>query len=282
MPRQARAAICALALALLAAACGRPADTLRIAATTSVDNSGLLEAVLPAFTRETGVEIHVIATGSGRAINIARRGDVAALITHEPIGERALFGDGLVRYYRKVMFNRFVIAGPPGDPAGVAAARSLDDAMRRIAASTTPFVSRGDRSGTHVRELALWDAAGVRPAADRLIETGQGMGPTLRIASERQAYVLTDEATLAQLSAGVALEALFLNHGALINTYAVAVLTTARAAHAPRAEAFARWLAEGDGQRAIGAFQIDGRRAFAPWPPGADASRPEALPEARR
>src|SRR5690606_33848889 len=151
--------------------------------------------LVPAFTQDTGIELHVIATGSGQAFNLARRGDVALLMTHEPVGERALIDEGIITHYRKVMFNHFVIAGPADDPADVRRAASAADAMRRIAESGTPFISRGDESGTHVRERRLWTAAGVAPAAGGLLETGQGMGPTLRVASERQAYVLSDEGT---------------------------------------------------------------------------------------
>ena len=264
---------------MLAVSCGPSDRTLRIATTTSVDNSGLLVAILPAFTRETGYEVHVIATGSGQAINLGRRGDVALIVTHEPIGERALFSDGLIRYYRKFMFNRFVIAGPALDPAGVRHAQSAADAMRRIAARGAAFVSRGDESGTHVRERTLWHEAGVRPAAGRLIETGQGMAATLRVASERQAYVLTDEATLGQLSPAITVGALFMGDPSLANTYAVSLLTTARPARSPAAEQLARWLAEGPGQALIAGFTVRGRPAFFPWPAGVDARSPESVPE---
>ena len=272
-----------LAAALtVATACAPPADTLRIATTTSVDNSGLLEAILPAFTRDTGYRVHVIATGSGQAINLGRRGDVAMLITHEPIGERALFDDGLVRYYRKFMFNRFVIAGPPGDPARVSRADSAVDAMRRIVAAGAPFASRGDESGTHVREKTLWAAAGVRPAGSLLIETGQGMASTLRVASERQSYVLTDEATLAQLAPVVAIGVLFMRDDALSNTYAVSILTTTRPHRSPAAESLARWLAEGPARDLIAGFEAGGRQVFFPWPPDADTLTPESMPGATR
>lgn len=271
-------ALLAAAALILAAACADRTASLRIATTTSVDNSGLLEAILPAFERETGVDLQVIATGSGQAINLGRRGDVALIVTHEPVGERALFDDGLVRYYRKVMYNRFVIAGPASDPAGVAGAASARDAMTRIARQGALFISRGDESGTHVRERQLWAAAGVSPAPHALVETGQGMSPTLRVASQRQAYVLTDEATLAQLSPALAVGVLYAGDAALMNTYAVSVLTTVRLANADTALTFARWLAEGAGQRHIDGFLIHGRQVFFPWPASASARTPESLP----
>lgn len=276
-----RRLISAAAALALVCACGRDPGTLRIATTTSVDNSGLLEAILPHFERETGVDVQAIAVGSGQAFQIARRGDAAVLLTHEPLGERALFNDGLVRYYRKVMFNRFVIAGPAADPAGVARAESAAGAMTRIARSGALFVSRGDESGTHVRERTLWSAAGTRPQAAALIETGQGMSSTLRVASQREGYVLSDEATLAQMSHAVALVPLFTDDPALVNTYAVAVLTNVRPTHVTVAARFARWLAEGDGQARIAAFRINGRPAFFPWPPGVDHAAPESAPVRR-
>ena len=180
------------------------------------------------------------------------------------------------------MFNRFVIAGPPGDPAGVRHADSAVDAMRRIVAASVPFASRGDESGTHVREKTLWAAAGVRPANGLLIETGQGMASTLRVAAERQAYVLTDEATLAQLAPVVAIGALFVRDDALSNTYAASILTTARPHRSPAAESLARWLAEGGARDLIAGFEANGRQVFFPWPTDAPARTPESMPGAAR
>lgn len=273
-----------LAAAALAAlvSCGPPPSVLRIATTTSVDNSGLLEAILPHFERESGVDVQAIAVGSGRAFQIARRGDASLLLTHEPRGERALFDDGLVRYYRKVMFNRFVVAGPAGDPAGVRASESAVDAMTRIARSGALFVSRGDDSGTHAREKALWAAAGTLPQPAHLIETGQGMSATLRVASSREGYVLTDEATLARLAGAVTVQALYGDDPALLNTYAVAILTTARPARNEAADRFAHWLAEGGGQAHIDAFRINGRPVFFRWPGGVDSTAPESMPAGAR
>lgn len=260
-------------------ACAQDPDTIRMVTTTSVENSGLLEFVLPAFEREFSVSVEPIAVGSGQAFQIGRRGDASLLLTHEPIGERALFTDGLIRYYRKVMFNRFVIAGPPDDPAGIGQAASASDAMARIARSDALFVSRGDESGTHVREKLLWQAAGTRPVPAKLIETGQGMAATLRVASQRLGYVLTDEATLARVEGAVTLRTHFSNDAALVNTYAVAILTTARPSR--HTETLAQWLAEGQGQAQIDAFRITNRQVFFRWPAAADAARPESVPPSR-
>lgn len=275
MTRRLLAAAAALAMTC---ACGDASSRVRMVTTTSVDNSGLLEAILPRFERESGVTVDALAVGSGQAFQIARRGDADLLLTHEPEGERRLFTDGLITYYRKVMFNRFVIAGPAGDPARIRDARTAADAMRQIAGSGAAFVSRGDESGTHVREKLLWRAAGVTPGAGRLIETGQGMSSTLRVASERRGYVLTDEATFAQLAGNLALDVLFTEDPALINTYSVAILSTAPADGRDRAAALARWLAEGGAQDAIDAFRIAGRQVFFRWPAGVDPMAPESLP----
>lgn len=272
-----RRLLAAAALAMTCA-CGDAPTRVRMVTTTSVDNSGLLEAILPHFEREFGAHVDALAVGSGQAFQIARRGDADLLLTHEPDGERRLFTDGLVTYYRKIMFNRFVIAGPAGDPARIRSARTAAAAMRQIADSGAAFVSRGDDSGTHVREQLLWQAAGVTPGGGRLIETGQGMSSTLRVASERRGYVLTDEATFAQLAGKLALEVLFTEDPALINTYSIAILSTAPADRRDLAGALARWLAEGNAQDAIDAFRVGGRQVFFRWPAGVDPMRPESVP----
>lgn len=269
------------ALAAALPACGRDSRTLRMVTTTSVENSGLLEAVVPLFERDHGVRVQVIAVGSGQAFQIARRGDADLLLTHEPLGERKMFDDGLVRYYRKVMFNRFVIAGPASDPARVRDAGSARDAMARIAAAGVLFVSRGDESGTHVREKVLWRAAGAAAAPGNLIETGQGMAATLRVAAQRHAYVLTDEATLARLADAVPVTTLYADDPVLINTYAVAIISTAPGHRYATATELARWLAEGDAQRLIADFRIGGRQVFFRWPAGVDHASPESVPGAR-
>lgn len=271
--------IAALAAAL--AGCGRDAHTVRMVTTTSVENSGLLEAILPAYERDHGVRVQVIAVGSGQAFQIARRGDADLLLTHEPAGERALFNDGLVRYYRKLMFNRFVIAGPASDPARIREAGSARDAMARIASSGAMFASRGDESGTHVREKMLWQIAGATPAPGKLIETGQGMAATLRVAAQRNAYVLTDEATLARLAGAVSVATLYADDPVLLNTYAVAVISTAPGHRYATSTELARWLAEGDAQRLIDGFRIGGRQVFFGWPAGVDHASPESVPGAR-
>ena len=169
-----------LLFVLLVSGCGKDSSSLRLATTTSVDNSGLLQAILPSFRQETGIDVQVLAVGSGRALQLLRRGDADVALTHDPLTEAALLKEIPAAGYRKIMFNDFVVVGPARDEASVRPSASAADAMRRIATSTALFVSRGDESGTHARERQLWQKAGVKPPADRLLETGQSMAATLR------------------------------------------------------------------------------------------------------
>ena len=258
--------------------CGDRRDELRLATTTSVDNSGLLSTILPAFERETGIEVKVLAVGSGRALQLLRRGDAEVAITHDPVAEAAFLKDIPGARYRKIMFNDFLIVGPPDDPAGVTLATTAVDAMRRVASSATPFASRGDESGTHAREEQLWTAAGLRPAVTRLIETGQGMAATLRIASERRAYTLTDRATFIQLSKAVELRSLFMGDRDLLNTYAA--IAPSGSTQESLAARLMKWLGEGNGRSRIAAFASSsgGGPLFTVWPADRANSSPDALP----
>ena len=210
-------------LAALSVGCREDRRRLRLATTTSVDNSGLLTAILPSFQDETGIAVQVLAVGSGRALQLLRRGDADVALTHDLVAETAFLKETTPAAYRKIMFNDFVVVGPSRDEAGVGQAANATDAMRRIAGSGATFVSRGDESGTHAREQQLWRKAGTTPSAARLLETGQGMAATLRIASERHAYTLTDRATFTQLAETVGLQPLFQGDPDLLNTYAVIV-----------------------------------------------------------
>src|SRR5688572_6635070 len=180
----------ALASVVVTACVNAPVSTVRLATTTSVESSGLLSAILPAFDQEKGIDVAVLAVGSGRALELLERGDAAAGLTHDPRAEQTALARGTIGAYRKVMLNDFIIVGPPDDPARVRQALDAADAMRRIAAAEAVFVSRGDASGTYTREQELWERASRRPMSNRLLETGQGMSPTLRVASERRAYTL--------------------------------------------------------------------------------------------
>jgi tungstate transport system substrate-binding protein len=256
-------------------ACGSR-EAVRLATTTSVDNSGLLAALLEPYREEVGASVEVLAVGSGRAIQLLRRGDADIALTHDPAAETVLLAEAPGTYYRKLMFNDFIVVGPPSDEAEVRRATTAAQAMRLIAVSSATFVSRGDESGTHARERQLWAQVGVKPSADRLLETGQGMAATVRIASERHAYTLTDRATFMQLAQVVALEPLFQHDPALLNTYAAIVLRgTRRERDALR---FMTWLSDGNGRTRIASFTVSGLQPFVVWPAGRPRDTPEALP----
>jgi tungstate transport system substrate-binding protein len=264
-----------LSLGLAVAIAGCTADpasrpTLDVATTTSVQNSGLLEALLPAFTAAT-VRVH--AAGSGRSLKMLEDGAAALVISHAPAAE----ADYLARHadwkYQKLAYNRFVIVGPSTDPATVSSAPDAATAFKRIADANAVFVSRGDQSGTHEREQLLWKLAAVTPSADRLLISGAGMAQALRHTDEKQGYTLSDEATFWQLQRSLSLAQLFDRDPRLLNTYAVIYPSS----NAPAAR-FATWLVDGDGRGRIAQFRIQGRPAFSVWPPNCPAEEPRALP----
>jgi tungstate transport system substrate-binding protein len=233
-----------------------PHDVI-LATTTSLRDTGLLDSLLPVFERETGFHVRAIAVGSGQALRMGERGDADVILAHAPVAEEDYMRAGHGTSRQVVAWNWFVIAGPPGDPAGVAAAASAPDALRRIAAAGLPFISRGDSSGTHLRELALWRAAGGRPRWRGYAQTGQGMGTTLLVADERRGYTLSDAATLQAFRDRVDLVALRGAEPALLNVYHV--IEVSPAGH-PRvnvvgARAFAAWITSPQGQDVIAAFR---------------------------
>ena len=265
-------------VAALAASCARPPRLIHMATTTSVENSGLLASLFPEFEKDTGLTVQAVAVGSGRALDILERRDADLALTHDPVAERtykdrSVFGD-----YRKIMYNDFLIAGPAGDPAHVRQAIGAIDAMTRIATSTFAFASRADSSGTHSREQQLWKAAGHVPEGARLIETGQGMGATLRIASERQAYVLTDRSTFTQLAPTLKLAIVNEGDPILINTYAIMYRDGLTGDRLDNAKQFVAWISEGRGRDLIASFEIRGARTFTIWPAGRPGANPEDMP----
>lgn len=210
-------------LAPLPGSAAEPAGEVILATTTSVRDSGLLDVLLPPFQTRTGVEVKVIAVGSGAAIRMARDGNADLVLAHAPEAEEALVADGFALDRRALAENFFVIAGPPEDPAHVREAKSAADAIARIFSAGAPFVSRGDDSGTHQRERALRTAAGLPAEAtgQGVLRTGSGMGPTLQVAGEKRAYVLTDEGTFRTLRARIGLISLSGRDPALRNVYSV-------------------------------------------------------------
>ena len=248
--------------AALVAACGQP-NELILASTTSTVDSGLLDVLIPVFERQhNDTRIKVIAVGSGEAMALGRRRDADILLVHSP-GEEATFmaaGHGTRRL--PVMANDFIIAGPRHDPAGVRGAPAVIDALRTIVARDATFVSRGDGSGTHRKEQELWQAAGTLPR--RRSEVGQGMGEALTIASERDAYILSDRGTYLALSANLRLDVLVEGDALLENPYSVITVRGAR--NAAGADAFADWLTSAEAADLIRTFGSDrfGQALFFP------------------
>ena len=275
-----RLAGAALALCLAAAACGRsgPPAHLVLATTTSVGNSGLLDVLAPAWQRATRVELRPTLVGSGRALRMLADGEADVAISHAPAAEAAMLQSHPGWRYRKFMFNEFVLVGPAPDPAQVKTATTLEEALQRIVRSPAPFVSRGDQSGTHEREEALWNLAGVRPQADRLLTSGAGMAVTLRQASDREAYTLSDRATMDQLRSQIALDIVFARDDRLINSYAVIVPD--RGPRQADARRFADWLDTGEGRALVAGYRSakSDVRPFTVWPERAPRDVPDARP----
>ena len=262
-------AVVIIALALVGVACGgdggrRP---VILAATTSTQDSGLLDVLVPAFESDTGWRVRTIAVGSGQAINLGRRGEADVVLAHSPTAERVLMGDGVARARRLVMVNDFILVGPRDDPADVAGA-SASDALAAIARRRVPFVSRGDESGTHVFERRLWARTGVRPHGAWYQETGQGQSATLRVAGERGGYALSDRATYLATNADRELRILVDGGRGMANPYHVIDLTRRAGdrVNAAGARALADWLVGPRAQALIGAFgrARHGRSLFEP------------------
>ena len=234
---------------------------LLLASTTSTEDSGLFDTLLPAFMKtHPEVEVSVTAVGTGQALELGRRRDADVLLVHAPPAESAFVaaGHGVVRC--EVMYNDFVVVGPPGDPAGIRGMADVTAALRRIAvsrASGAEFISRGDDSGTHRKELSLWEGAGVEPSGSWYMEVGQGMAEVLRMAVEQRAYALTDRATYLSQRSSSDLEVLVEGDERLFNQYAVIPVTGA--SHPEAARAFAEWITGPEGQTLIGAY---GRERF--------------------
>jgi len=255
------------------AACTRPPRSLTLATTTSVGNSGLLDVLAAEYDGAAHVALRSHLVGSGRALAMLADGLADVAITHAPAAEAASLAAHPGWRYVKVMFNDFVIVGPPADPAGVRGSTGAAEAMGRIARSQARFISRGDQSGTHEREQALWKTALVTPVGDRLVAAGAGMGATLRIAAETGSYTLTDRATYAQQQAHLPLSVVYENDPALLNTYAVVFDPSGPVADDARA--FAEWLTDGAGRDVVADYRVGpGVRAFQVWSPG----RPRGLP----
>ncbi|MFN3295997.1 substrate-binding domain-containing protein [Caldimonas sp.] len=259
------------ALGLLAAAAGLSQAQERfivMASTTSTEQSGLFAHLLPAFRQATGIEVRVVALGTGQALEIGRRGDADVVFVHDQDAEEKFVAEGFGLKRFAVMYNDFVLVGPSSDPAGVRG-RDIVAGLRKVAAAGAPFISRGDKSGTHAAELRYWKAAGIDAPDTRVSgykACGCGMGPALNIASGSQAYVLTDRGTWLSFRNRGDLAVLVEGDRRLFNQYGVIVVHPARHPHVKRelAQAFVDWVVSDAGQAAIAAYRIGGEPLFFP------------------
>ncbi|HSB33862.1 MAG TPA: extracellular solute-binding protein [Nitrospirota bacterium] len=253
--------IIVFALALTLAGTAVYAETrIRMASTTSTQNSGLFEYLLPLFEKKTGIKIDVVAVGTGAALEIGKRGDADVVFVHAKEQELKAVEEGFFLNRHDVMYNDFVVIGPSNDPAKIKGMKSAPDAFKKIAESGTPFVSRGDKSGTHTKELAIWKMAGIEPAGQKwYLEVGQGMEKTQRIADEKRAYTLTDRGTWLATKDKDKIEMIVVLEGdtALFNQYGVMAVNPEKAKTAKYKEAmeFVSWVISKEGQDAVAAFK---------------------------
>jgi tungstate transport system substrate-binding protein len=261
-------------LAALLAGCAVPAGDgtaaparLILSTTTSTYDSGLLDAILPDFEARYNAEVDVIAVGTGQALEMGAAGDADVLLVHARAREDEFVanGDGTARY--DVMYNDYVILGPADDPAGIAGMADAAEAFATIASAEADFISRGDDSGTHTKELAIWRAAGIEPSGAWYISAGQGMGEVLTMSAEQQAYTLSDRATYAARKAsGLALEVLVEGDPVLFNPYGVIPVNPEKhpGVNYELAQAFVEWLTSVETQQMIADYEADGAQLFVP------------------
>jgi len=262
-----------IALALLIFGCGdsteESASFITLATTTSTRDSGLLDDLLPKFRKETGIEVRVVAVGTGRAIQLGRAGDVDGVLVHHEGLEKQFTADGFGVERLPVMYNEFIVVGPKRDPSGLGTTEDAAQAFRLLAQGRSPFVSRGDDSGTHLREIATWKMAGIDPvpsSGEWYREAGAGMGTTLNIAVGMGAYCMTDSGTWLQYRNKGNLVVHVQGDPRMFNPYTYMVVSRERHPHVKqdRAQRFAAWLVGPAGQTAIAEFRISGEQAFFP------------------
>ncbi|MFY9293051.1 MAG: extracellular solute-binding protein [Methylorubrum rhodinum] len=257
-------------LAGLAAAVPAQAEpqSIVVASTTSTEQSGLFKHILPLFKDKTGIEVKVVALGTGQALDAARRGDADVVLVHDRAAEDKFVTEGFAKARKDVMYNDFVVIGPKSDPAGIKGA-GLQDAFRKLAEAKAPFVSRGDRSGTHSAELRAWKEAGVDLAAAKgewYRDVGQGMGPALNTASALGAYILADRGTWLSFKNRGDLTVLVEGDRKLFNPYGVMLVNPEKhpTVKAKEGQAFVDWLVSPEGQAAIAGYKIGGEQLFFP------------------
>jgi tungstate transport system substrate-binding protein len=242
---------------------------ITVASTTSTEQSGLFEYLLPLFKAKTGLDVHVVAQGTGQAIETGRRGDADVLFVHDTKSEEKFVADGFARKRHDVMYNDFVIVGPAADPAGVIGMKDAEAALKKIAEAKAPFASRGDDSGTHKAEQRLWQTAGVdvtSASGGWYRSTGSGMGPTLNISAAMDAYALTDRGTWLNFRNRGNLTILVEGDKRLFNQYGVMAVNSEKHPHVKVEDGalFVSWLLSKEGQNAIAGYKINGEQLFFP------------------
>jgi tungstate transport system substrate-binding protein len=239
-----------------------------VSSTTSTEQSGLFEFMLPIFKMKTGINVKVVAVGTGQALDIGRRGDADVVFVHDKPAEEKFVGEGFATKRNEVMYNDFVLIGPKSDPAKVGGGKDIQVALQKISAEQSPFVSRGDKSGTHAAELRYWKGAGINvaPGSSWYKETGSGMGPALNTASAMNGYILADRATWLSFKNRGDLVILVQGDPKLFNQYGVMLVNPAKFPHVKKAEgqAFIDWLLSKNGQDVIASYQIGGEQLFFP------------------
>jgi len=262
-------AVLIAAAAALAAPAQAQEKFITVSSTTSTEQSGLFAFILPIFEKSTGISVRVVALGTGQALDMARRGDADVVFVHDPAAERKFVSEGYGIGHRDVMYNDFVLIGPKGDPAKVAGRKDITAALQQIRAAQAPFVSRGDKSGTHAAELRLWKDAGIDIALQKrqwYRETGLGMGPALNIASSINAYILADRGTWLSFKNRGDLGIVVEGDKRLFNQYGVMLVNPAKHPHVKNdlGQTFVDWVVSPDGQRAIAQYTIGGQQLFFP------------------
>jgi tungstate transport system substrate-binding protein len=240
-----------------------------VASTTSTEDSGLFKYLLPLFKAKTGIDVRVVAQGTGQALATARKGDADVVFVHDKVAEQKFMEEGFGVDRREVMYNDFVIVGPKADPAKVSGNKEVIASLKKIAASQSPFASRGDKSGTHAAELRYWKQAEIDPQTGKgtwYRETGSGMGPTLNTASAMGAYAFTDRGTWLSFKNRGDLGIVVEGDAKLFNQYGIMLVNPAKHAHVKKelGQAFIDWLTSAEGQSAIAAYKIEGQQLFFP------------------
>lgn len=253
------------AVALSLASFGAVAQSIVMASTTSTEQSGLFAHLLPKFQQASGIEIKVVAQGTGQALDMARRGDADVLFVHDKVAEEKFVADGYSKQRYPVMYNDFVLIGPRNDPAGIKG-KDLVDALKLLAQANAAFVSRGDKSGTNAAELRYWKAAGVEGQGSGYKPCGCGMGPALNIAASTDAYILADRATWLNFKNQADLAILVEGDERMFNQYGVMVVNPEKFSHLKAAEAqrFVDWVISREGQQTIADYKINGEQLFFP------------------